>query len=448
MLTLEAEPDQSARLFSNLDLSRGAVMAISGGSDSTALLFLLNDFCLRHSPDTRLVAVTVDHAMRPASHEEALKVGALCASLGIEHRICVWEGEKPKAGLLAAARDARYRLLAGVARDEGIPMVLTGHTANDQAETVTMRLERRDVVDATERGLAGMAPFTLFDEDIWIVRPLLGMRREALRSMLRARGAGWTDDPTNEDHSYERPRVRAALDEPGIAAALKVAEAAGRNRSDLDVRAAGLIRRLAFRPARGLFRLDPTFANEVDRAAAIHALRLMLSTIGGLPMLPDEAAVTSLPEALGKDGKHRATLARVLVDARRTGIFLLREARGLPAPMRAVDGMLWDGRFRVSMRKTAAAPVIRTGAVLRRGEPVAGTLPDPFPLPDVPESLVRAALAAEPEVDCAGENVALTPVIAPFARFLPGFDLQSARILTELAMAPLLPPLPLLTAAL
>lgn len=447
MLTLEAEPDHEARLFFDLDLSRGAVVAISGGSDSTALLFLLNDFCRRHRPHARLVAVTVDHALRPASYDEALKVGALCASLGIEHRIRVWEGQKPKAGLLAAARDARYRLLAGVARDEGIPMVLTGHTANDQAETVTMRLERRDVVDATERGLAGMAPFTLFDGDIWIVRPLLGMRREALRAMLRTRGAGWMDDPTNEDHSYERPRVRATLDEPGIAAALKVAEAAGRNRSDLDARAASLVRRHASRPARGLFRLDPAFADEEDRAAAIHALRLLLSTIGGLPMLPDEAAVTSLLEALGKGGSHRATLARVLVDARRTGIFLLREARGLPAPMRAVDGMLWDGRFRVSMRKTAPAPVVRAGAVLCRGGPVAGTLPNPFPLPDVPESLVRAALAAEPEVDCAGENVALMPVIAPFARFLPGFDVQSAGILAELAMASPLPSLPLPNAA-
>jgi tRNA(Ile)-lysidine synthase len=273
------------------------------------------------------------------------------------------------------------------------------------------------------------------------------MRREALRAMLRTRGAGWMDDPTNEDHSYERPRVRAALDEPGIAAALKVAEAAGRNRSDLDARAASLIRRHASRPARGLFRLDPAFTDEEDRAAAIHALRLLLSTIGGLPMLPEEAAVTSLLEALGKGGSHRATLARVLVDARRTGIFLLREARGLPAPMRAVDGMLWDGRVRVSMRKAAAAPVVRAGAVLPRGESVAGTLPHPFPLPDVPESLVRAALAAEPEVDCAGENVALMPVIAPFARFLPGFDVQSAGILAELAMASPLPPLPLPNAA-
>jgi tRNA(Ile)-lysidine synthase len=65
----------------------------------------------------------------------------------------------------------------------------------------------------------------------------------------------------------------------------------------------------------------------------------------------------------------------------------------------------------------------------------------------VPESLVRAALAAEPEVDCAGENVALMPVIAPFARFLPGFDVQSAGILAELAMASPLPPLPLPNAA-
>lgn len=444
MLTLEAEPDHDARLFPDLDLSRGAVVAISGGSDSTALLFLLDEFRRRHRPDTRLVAVTVDHALRPASHGEALWAGTLCASLGIEHRIRTWEGQKPLAGIPAAAREARYRLLAGVARDEGIPMVLTGHTANDQAETVTMRRERGDSCAGTERGLAGMAAATLFDGDIWIVRPLLGMRREVLRAILRTRGAAWIDDPTNEDHAYERPRMRAALDEHGIDAALKVAKAAGENRSDLDARAAVLISRHASRPARGLFRLDPVFADEEDRAAAIHALRLLLSTIGGLPMLPDEAAATSLLEALARGEAHRATLARVLVDARRTGIFLLREARGLPKPVRALDGMLWDGRFRVEVRKAAAA-VIRAG-----GRPCgrdAGIPPAPIPLSDVPGSLARTALAAEPAADCAGENVALTPVVAPFARFLPGFDLQSAGILTELAMASPLPPPPLPKAA-
>lgn len=432
MLTLEAEPD--ARIFSDIDFSGGAVVAISGGSDSTALLVLLNDFFSAHWPHAKLVAVTVDHALRPASHDEALKVGAFCAGLGIEHRIAVWQGLKPGTGIPAAGREARYRILADVARSEGIGMVLTGHTADDQAETVTMRLERNDGVDGEGRGLAGMAPATLFDGDVWIVRPLLGLRRETLRGLLRARRIGWIDDPTNEDHAYERPRVRSALDEDGFSSAMRVAGEAARRRCDLDKRAAATIRRHASRPVAGLIRLDRALLAEPDREAAVHALRLLLATAGGLSLLPDRDRVQSLLDALAEGILHRATLARVLVDARRGGIFLLREARGLPQPMPATDGLIWDGRYRIALQEACGIASITPGG----GDAAPATLPA-----HVPESLARAALAAEPAVARAGKNVALMPVVAPFARFLPGFDLESAGILAELVEASPIPRPPL-----
>ncbi|TDR37185.1 tRNA lysidine(34) synthetase TilS [Aquamicrobium defluvii] len=435
MLTLEAEPDHDARVFSDIDFSGGAVVAISGGSDSTALLVLLNEFFRAHRPDAKLVAVTVDHALRPAARDEALKVGSLCARLGIRHHIRVWEGPKPLGGVPAAAREARYRLLADVARAEGMGMVLTGHTADDQAETVTMRLDRSAAMGDEGRGLAGMAPATLFDGDIWIVRPLLGMRREALREGLRTKGIGWIDDPTNEDHAYERPRIRSALDEQGFSSAMRVAAKAAGKRRDLDARTAALIGQFASRPATGLIRLDRAFAGHRDRKAATHALRLLLATTGGLAVLPDMERTGSLLDALATGTLQRATLARALVDARRSGIFLLREARGLPQPMQAVSGLIWDGRYRFIFQDNDTGIVIAP-AGNRRG--LAGALP-----PDVPESLARAALAATPCVTPPGKNVAVTPVVAPFARFLPAFDLQSARVLAELVDAAPVPAPPL-----
>lgn len=176
-------------------------VAVSGGGDSVALLVLL------HEAGVDLRAYTVDHGLRAEAADEAAGVAALCADLGVPHRILTWR-EKHGGNLQAAARAARYRLLAEAARADGIDTIALGHTLDDQAETFVMRLRRGSGVD----GLSAMAPRVRRDGITWW-RPLLDLRREELRAILVRRGITWVEDPSNDDTRFERVRVRKALAE-------------------------------------------------------------------------------------------------------------------------------------------------------------------------------------------------------------------------------------------
>ncbi|MBL8577807.1 MAG: tRNA lysidine(34) synthetase TilS [Mesorhizobium sp.] len=417
-------------LFLPFDIAsrKSVIVAISGGSDSTALLLLLKSHVDRAAPTTRLVAVTVDHALREGSDREAAGVGALCARLGVPHRIMTWSGVKPATGISEAAREARHTLLAEVSEIENTDLVLTGHTADDQAETVLMRQARRG--DPGERrGLAGIAPATVFEGSTWFARPLLQARRAALRTYLSDRGIGWIDDPTNVDVRYERPRQRMALSGPGgdvaIEDALILARATALQRQETGLGAARLIREHVSQAAPSLMRLETGFFREANREASIYALRILLAVAGGAVQLPDHERSAALHDRLSAGNLVRDTLAGALVDARKTGVFLARELRGLPG-REAPEGVIWDGRYRI----ISAGDACRANS-LGAAPPTQG---------EIPESLLRHAAATLP-VPASG--CLAIPVVAPWARYLPSFDIVPARAVAELVGAAEIPEPPL-----
>ena len=186
-------------------------VAVSGGADSTALLLGLLEACEgKDGLGVVVSAAHVHHGLRgvEADGDEAF-VRALCTRLGVELRVFAVDTTARQAaegeGLEEAARELRYQALRGLMRDGLVDVVATGHTLDDQAETVVMKMLR----GAWTEGLGGISPEV---QGVGrVARPLLGVRRSEVESFLVARGQDWREDGSNRDLSLTRNRVRHGL---------------------------------------------------------------------------------------------------------------------------------------------------------------------------------------------------------------------------------------------
>jgi tRNA(Ile)-lysidine synthase len=238
---------QAKELFAHWKAAPALVLAVSGGPDSIALMWLVARWRRALSRGPRLIAVTVDHGLRPEAAREARDVKHLARTLDVPHRTLRWTGAKPKTGLPAAARAARYRLLAKAARASGATHILTAHTRDDQAETLLMRILRGSGI----AGLAAMARETE-REGVWLARPLLDIPKSRLVATLDRAKIAFVDDPTNRDMSFTRPRLRALMpalvEEGGDSRNLaRLASRLARANAAIEVLADGAERYLALR---------------------------------------------------------------------------------------------------------------------------------------------------------------------------------------------------------
>lgn len=332
------------------------VVAVSGGSDSLALLCLAHDWRLQGGPS--LCAVTLDHGLRPEAAAEAEGVARICAGLGLPHATLRWTGRDGQGNLSDQARRARYRLLAEWARRQGLSDILLGHTLDDQAETFLMRLARGAGLD----GLAAMHARWMQD-GIRFHRPLLGQTREGLRSLVAARGLIWVEDPSNDDPAYTRARARQAL------AALRPLDLT-------SVRLAKVARHLA----EARHTLYGYAAQAMRDHVRVEAGDLLLAR-DGLAGLPDEVARRLLQAVLvwisGPGYAPRGPAMTRMLTAARTGeimtlrgCLMLRDGQNLrfTREYRAVAGhrvpamALWDGRWQASGPPFGDAEIAPLGA--------------------------------------------------------------------------------------
>ncbi|KQU17684.1 tRNA(Ile)-lysidine synthetase [Methylobacterium sp. Leaf94] len=185
-------------------LTGGTVLlAVSGGPDSTALMAA----AAAVDPAATVHVATVDHNLRPEAGVEAAAVASLAEAVGLPHRTLAWTGPKPSRGLQEAARIARYALLATHAETIGAGLVLTGHTRDDQAETVLMRL----LAGSGPAGLAGMRTERSLTPSIRLARPFLKIAKAQLVDYCERRHFAFVRDPSNDDERFARARLRRLI---------------------------------------------------------------------------------------------------------------------------------------------------------------------------------------------------------------------------------------------
>ncbi|WP_419908805.1 tRNA lysidine(34) synthetase TilS [Hoeflea sp.] len=336
------QPEVAIETFvSGLRPSKTLCVAVSGGSDSTALLHLL-DKHLNQGGGPRLVAVTVDHGLRAASSEEAEQVAGFCKSRGIRHITKQWTGEKPDSGLQDAARNARYELLRQAALSEGAAGVVSAHTRDDQLETIRMRQRR-----GMGRGLSGMADAVLYNRDCWILRPLLNVSRTALREVLRRDGVAWIDDPSNDDRRFERVRVRNEAGTPEVDDELlsMVDAMAQARRKDGERLARFLHDDVAIH---GDMLAELPLVPEGLSDVLQQAVALLAALLGGRAYLPGSRSQDQIARLVAGGGPPRVNLSRSVIDRRARRVFIYRERRSIPTVrLPAGEETIWDGRYRV-----------------------------------------------------------------------------------------------------
>ncbi len=361
--------DFSEHLFKDLVDETHILVAVSGGSDSIALLYLLNDWA--KAPNrAKLTVATIDHGLRKAASGEAKQVGEIAQQLGLPHVTKRWKAQKPQSGVSQKAREARYALLSEIARDVGATVIALGHNLDDQRETVLMRAERSGYSnfenlhdDFSNIGLSGIRPKSTYCgppsfKPVGLARPLLTITRRELRSYLGKIGIGWIDDPSNEDDHYERVRLRRALEAhpetyPGAEKINKFTDQVALLRENLGRECVAVINKHVhwqqyLELADGVLMIDRGAFAEGNVSVMQYLLRVLIGIVGGRDFYIAPKKALQLVDDIQNGLLNRRSLGSTIVDLQRDQIHIWRENRNLPTietDETSEAAICWDGRI-------------------------------------------------------------------------------------------------------
>ena len=323
-------------------------VAVSGGPDSLALAILADQWSRERGG--QICALTVDHRLRPESSAEVCLVREWLSARGIRHEVLAWSGEKPRAGIQEAARNARYRLLAASCREHGCLHLLTAHHREDQIETHLIRRRAGSGPD----GLAGMSA-TRELGDCRLLRPLLGVSKERLLALLESERQPFITDPSNLDPTFERScfrgRSHAMPRGLNLVGLLDTIETLGGARiarqRKTDAALAGFV---SLHPA-GFAVLDPAIVRTMPRDLAELALSAVVATIGCGAYPARRKGVARLHEVLSAARPRGHTLGGCRFIHWRERVLVMRELAHAEHPVRLAPGasIAFDGRYEAGL---------------------------------------------------------------------------------------------------
>lgn len=327
-------------------------VAVSGGADSTALCLLAREFIRQNGGE--ILALIVDHGLRPCSARQARLTAERLKQKGISSRLLFWAGEKPVSGVERAAREARYRLLSDACRAEGCRTLLLGHHRQDQAETFLIRRAK----NSGPVGLAGMSAVRMADFGR-ILRPLLGVCPADLREYNRACFMDWVEDETNLSDDFDRGRLRRILTPAQIDEAFAQTLVYGKKRRALEENAAVFIRENVVKSDRGYLLFGQDAFRKLDRETGLFCLGDFLRFIADRPYAPRSDSLAALADKICSASFCGATLGGCrIAPSTKKQVLVWRELNDLPGPV-TVEGkqrFSWD-RFSFLLENPLPFPI-------------------------------------------------------------------------------------------
>ena len=313
------------------------LLAVSGGSDSIAMMMILKDTSAEDT-DTKISVATVNHGLRKEAQQEAEMVKQLCKKIKLNHKTLIPATLENNNAINNAddtsvrdARETRYKLLAQYAQTINASAIITAHTQNDQVETTIMRAQRIKEKSHTA-GLAAMAHQTTY-QNIKIIRPLLNTTRQELKNFLKKENIKWCSDPTNHNTKFERTRIRNSLRKQQNANNKNIARFAqvcGNSRLWLNKQTVILLPKYVIANGNELVFTPP---DNLPKFAIIEVLVVMIKLVSGLAHRTPHEKLKDSVEAIINNKQSTKTAGHTIIKVKNKTAKITKETKDTRAKM-------------------------------------------------------------------------------------------------------------------
>ena len=338
---LEAKFSKNMDTFFPFEINPKIAVAVSGGSDSLALVLLAKNWTRIYGGS--VIGVTVDHSLRDNSYKEALVVKRQLKKLKIQHEIIKYRGPKPKSKIQELARNYRYKLLANFCEKNNIFHLLVGHHSLDQKETCLMRSWR----DSGFIGMAGMSAIREFN-CFRLLRPILNLDPNDLKKYLLANKISWIEDESNKNNLFFRVKARNYLSENNW----KVDKLVAKKRINFEKLMSKYFALNAEVNQLGFVKFNFNQFVKLKKEFREQILSRSIITVAGLEYPPSLKGLKRISDHFAKSFTSK-TLGGCLIIKKSNNLFFIREIRNIEPKKIEIDNelMIWDRRFKIKMTK-------------------------------------------------------------------------------------------------